>query len=126
MDQKISHKAIYWLPRILSLGFVLFLSLFALDVFTEYSGWSAVLPFLIHLIPMLILLAAVLVAWKYDLVGAVIFFGFAVFYIVMVGWGRPWSWYAAISLPSAIVGLLYLLSWRYKKSALGTSGRSNR
>jgi cell division protein FtsW (lipid II flippase) len=107
-------KIIHLLPRILSLAFVLFLSLFALDVFSEYSGWSAILPLLIHLIPIFILLAITLIAWKYDLVGAVVFLGFAILYVFLAGFDRPWSWYAGISLPSALVGGLFILSW-YKK-----------
>ena len=108
-------KIVYWLPRILSIGFVLFLSLFSLDVFSEYSGWDAVLPFLIHLIPSFILLGVALVAWKYDLAGTIVFLGFAVFYVFAAGFDRPWSWYAGISLPSAVVGILFLLSWLQKK-----------
>ncbi len=112
-------KVIRWLPRILSIGFVLFLSLFSLDVFSEYSGWSAVLPFLIHLIPSFILLGVVLISLKYDLVGAVVFFGFAVFYVFAVGFGRPWSWYAFISGPAIIVGILFLISWFQNKKLRG-------
>lgn len=104
-------KIIYWLPRILSIGFALFLSLFSLDVFSEYSGSAVLLPLLIHLIPSFVLLAVILVAWKCELVGMIVFLGFALFYIVMVGLDRPWSWYAGISGPSAIVGILFLLSW---------------
>lgn len=108
-------KIIYWLPRILSIGFVLYLSLFALDVFSEYSGLNIILPLLIHLIPSFILLGAVLVAWKHDLVGVIVFFGFAIFYIFMVGLDRPLSWYMGISLPAAIVGTLFLFSWFQKR-----------
>ena len=112
----ISEKIFYWLPRLLSIGFVLFLSLFALDVFTGPFEPMMVVGFLVHLIPSFVLLAAVLVAWKYDMVGAIIFLGFAMFYVWSAGFDRPWSWYAAISLPSAIVGILFLVSWFQKRS----------
>lgn len=107
-------KIIYWLPRILSIAFVLFLSLFALDVFGEYSGWQAVLGFLIHLLPSFVLLAVILISWKYDLVGAIVFLCFAIFYVFLVGFDRPWSWYVGISCPSAVVGILFFLSWFQK------------
>lgn len=109
-------KTIYWLPRILSIAFVLFLSVFSFDVFSEYSGWSAVLPLLVHLIPSIVLLIVAAIAWRYAWVGAVIFLGFAIFYVFAAGFDRPWSWYAGISGPSALVGILYLLSWRYNRS----------
>ncbi|MFA5083788.1 MAG: hypothetical protein WC475_00160 [Candidatus Paceibacterota bacterium] len=112
-----AKKIIYWLPRILSIGFILFLSLFALDVFSEYSGWNAVLPLLIHLLPSLVLIGIVIVAWKYELAGAIAFLGFAVFYVCAAGLNRPWSWYASISGPSAVVGILFLVSWFQKKKS---------
>lgn len=108
-------KIIYWLPRILSIVFVLFLSLFALDAFEGSSGWQTVLGFLIHLLPSFILLAVILIAWKHDLVGAIAFLASAVLYVFTVGFDRPWSWYACISGPAAIVGILYLLNWLKKR-----------
>jgi len=107
-------KIIYLLPRVLSIGFVLFLSLFSLDVFSAYSGWNAVLPFLIHLIPSFIVLAVILIAWKHDLAGAIVFMGLAALYVFIVGFDRSWSWYLAISGSATVVGLLFLLSW-FKK-----------
>jgi hypothetical protein len=106
---------VYWLPRIISLAFVLFLSIFALDVFGEYKGWNLVLAFIIHLIPSLFLLLATIVSWKYDLLGALIFLSFAIFYIYSAGLGRPWSWYAFISGPALLIASLFFISWLYKK-----------
>jgi hypothetical protein len=100
----------------LSIGFVLFISLFALDVFTGPFTPMMFVGFLVHLIPSFILLGAIVLAWKYDLVGVVMFLGFAAFYIWSVGFDRPWSWYAGIALPSAIVGILFLVNWYQKRS----------
>lgn len=102
-------------PRAASLLFVAFLSLFALDVFEEYRGWALLPPLLIHLVPSFILLAAIGIAWHYDLFGALIFGGFAIWYVWMVGPDRPWSWYAAISGPALVVGALFAISWWVKK-----------
>lgn len=95
--------------------FVVFLSLFSFDVFEEYSGWNAVLPFLIHSIPSFVLLIVVIAAWKRDLVGAVAFLVAAIAYVFSVGFDRPWSWYATISGPAALVGILFLLGWFQKR-----------
>ncbi len=110
-------KIIFWLPRILSVGFAAFLSLFALDAFSGQGGWEAVGGFLIHLIPALIMLAAALVAWKYDWFGMIAFWGWAVFYVIMVGPGRPGSWYLLIAGPAGAIGLFFLLSWRQKRQS---------
>lgn len=108
-------KLWYRAPRFLSLLFVGFLSLFSLDVFSFYSGWAAVVPLLMHLIPSFVLLAGVIFAWKYDVIGGVVFVGFAVVYVLLVGFDRPWSWYAAISGPSFLIGFLFFLNWYAKK-----------
>jgi hypothetical protein len=109
-----AKKIIYWSPRILSIGYILFLSSFALDVFTEAHGWNIIPALFIHLLPSLILLATLIVAWKYDWVGT-IFLGFAVYYVWMVGLHRPWSWYVLVSGPSIVIGILFLASWFQKK-----------
>jgi hypothetical protein len=108
-------NVIHWLPRILGIGFVLFLSVFALDVFDNGLSWNAVLGFLIHLIPSFVLLALLFVAWKYDLAGAIIFLSAALLYVYLVGLDRHWSWYAGISGPAALVGVLFFLSWLQKR-----------
>lgn len=107
----ISEKFLYWTPRVLSLAFVGFLSIFALDVFSEGVSLAALGGFVVHLLPSLVLLAAVLLAWKREWIGAVIFIGFGIFYIWSVGFSRPWSWYASIAGPSLLVGILYLVGW---------------
>jgi hypothetical protein len=111
----IIDKIIFWLPRILSIGFIMFLSLFALDVFGEYSGLELVVALFMHLLPSLILLLFIVIAWKHELVGVFIFLFAGIFYIWMVGFGRPWSWYAFISGPALIVGVLYFWSWVNKR-----------
>ena len=108
-------KVTYWLPRVLGLLFVLFLSLFAFDVFQGYNGWVALLAFFIHLLPAFVLLIIVLIAWRYDLVGAIAFLCFALAYIFLVGLNRPWSWYAGISGPAAVIGILFFLNWLKNK-----------
>ena len=110
-----SQKILFWTPRVLSLAFVLLLSLFALDVFSAYTGMSVLLPLFMHLLPALGLLIVSIVAWKYEWVGAVVFLGFAALYVWDVGWAKPWSWYATIAAPSALVGILYLISWSQRK-----------
>ena len=105
------NKFLHWTPRILSILFVALLFLFSLDGFGQLAGWQLVLGTLIHLAIPVIVLVGVIVAWKRDLVGAVIFFFFVIYYVFMAGFDRPWSWYVSISGPAAIVGILYLLNW---------------
>jgi len=55
----------YWLPRILCILAILFISLFALDSFDpELSLYKQLSGFLMHMIPSFILVALLIVAWK--------------------------------------------------------------
>jgi hypothetical protein len=101
----------HWLPRLLGIAFALFVAVFSLDVFDEYSGWDVVVPLVIHLLPSVVLAAVVAVAWRYEWVGAIAFIGSAIAYLAVVGFDQPWSWYVAIPTPAVAVGLLFLSSW---------------
>ena len=71
---KKSNQFIHWAPRILSILMILFVSMFALDAFApNLSVWQQIGGFLIHLIPSYILLAALLVAWKWENLGGWLF-----------------------------------------------------
>ncbi len=107
-------KIIYWLPRILSIVFVLFISLFSLDVFGEYSGWELAIALFMHLLPVFLLIGVTIAAWKYDLVGAIAFFAMAFWYVWMVGLDRHWTWYVFISGPAIFIGVLFLINWLQK------------
>lgn len=110
--RKSADGLIFWAPRALGVLFALFLSLFALDVFTPgISFWKALTALLIHLVPVYVALIALAIAWRWEWVGAILFFSLAVFYLVWT-WGRVhWSAKLGISGPLALIGLLFLLGW---------------
>ncbi len=120
MQNKFLHLA----PRILSVAFIIFLSLFALDVFGEYRGFELAIALFMHLIPSFVLALVVVLAWKHDLVGAIVFIFAAVFYVWAAGFGRPWSWYAFISGPAFLVSILFFLNWLYLRKTR-TGSRQN-
>ena len=108
-------RALFWTPRVLCILFALFLSLFALDVFSEgYGFWESILALLIHLVPVYIVVIVLVIAWRWEWVGAVLFTALAVFYLVS-SWGRlHWSAYLAISGPLVLLGVLFLVNWIYR------------
>ena len=76
---------VVWIPRILGIAFILFLTLFSLDVFVEGQSLQHVaLGFFIHSIPSLLLLMFVLIAWKHEISGGVLFILAGFEYLVMV------------------------------------------
>jgi hypothetical protein len=110
------NKIIYWLPRILAIGFIIFLSLFALDVFSEYSGWDAVLPMFMHLLPMIALAIVTAIAWRYELFGAGFFLAAALYYVFLMGTGAHWSVYLLIPFPCIVIAVLFFFNWKQKNS----------
>lgn len=109
------NKFLHWSPRILSILFLIFLSLFTLDVFGEYQGLAILPALFMHLLIPLILLVVTVLAWKKDLIGVVVFFAFAIYYVYIIGFNRDWSLYASISGPAIIIGILFLLNWFKKR-----------
>ena len=66
--------AIRWAPRILCILAILFVSLFALDSFdSKFPLMKQIQAFLIHLIPSVILIIFLVVAWKNELIGGILF-----------------------------------------------------
>ncbi len=117
----------YWLPRILCILAIAFVSLFALDAFSpNLTFWQQMGAFFMHLIPSFVLLALLIVAWKKELVGGILFIiiglGLSPFvfthnyqmnHSVMMSLGIIMT----ITIPFAIVGLLFLIS-HFKRKKL--------
>lgn len=112
---KTIKKTMFWTPRITAILFVLFLSLFALDIFSmDLSLGETIVGLFIHLIPSILLIIAIILAWRWEWIGAVIFAGWAILYIATAR-GFHWSVYALIAGIPLIIGVLFLLDWIYRK-----------
>jgi hypothetical protein len=111
----ITRHLLFWTPRVLGILFALFISVFALDVFSErYSLPRLLVALGMHLIPTALVVAALIVAWRWEWVGAVLFFGLGVTYLVTMRGRFDWSVYALIAGPAFLMGLLFLLNWRHR------------
>jgi hypothetical protein len=65
---------IHWLPRIICILAILFVSIFAFDSFSPgLTIWQQLGAFFMHLIPSIVLTALLLVAWKWEYIGGIIF-----------------------------------------------------
>lgn len=120
MDKKIS-KFIYWTPRILSIIFTCFIALFSLDVFgNNYGFWGTALAFLMHNIPTLILIAILIISWKYEIVGGIAFILAGLLYILTLVRYPQFEWYmiswsVIIAGPAFLIGILFLVGWFKKR-----------
>jgi hypothetical protein len=125
---KTSIRLFYWSPRILCILSIFFISLFAADAFAPgLTIWQQLGAFLIHLIPSFILLALLIVAWKWEYIGGIIFMiiGFGLSpYIFMLNYNRNHSIgmslgiILVITLPFIVVGILFIMSHFMKKKNL--------
>jgi hypothetical protein len=116
---RFSKGMLFWSPRVLSIVFIAFLSLFALDVFDEHLGlWKTLLALTIHLIPSFVLVALLILAWRWEWIGAA---GYGAAALLYVGWvvtlQRPITaamravWIGTIAGPALLVAALFLANW---------------
>ena len=113
---KNTKKLLSWVPRLFTVLFAGFLSIFAMDVFSEgYTFWKTILAFVIHLLPTWTVLVVLAISWRWEWVGGIIFPAFGLLYVVTF-WGRfPLSVYFVIASPLFLIGILFFLSWRFRK-----------
>ena len=111
--EKRAGRLLFWAPRVLCLLFAVWLSVFALDVFSEDRSFSeTVVALLMHLIPTTLVLIVLAAAWRWEWVGAV---AFGTLGLVYLGWagiqGGHWLWVPFFSGPLFLVALLFWLNW---------------
>ena len=117
------NKFVYWIPRILSIILILFLTIFSWDVFDgNLSFGQTVLALLIHNIPAMLLAVIVWISWKYEIVGGIAFILAGIAHIIssiIRENVNPWYMTLAISLiidgPAFLIGILFLVGWFKKK-----------
>lgn len=122
---KSSIKIIYWTPRLLGIAAILFISVFALDAFGhDKSIWAELVDFAIHLIPSIFLLIILLIAWRKELVGGIIFTAIGVLMTPVVYLNNfkqnqsvemSLGIIGAITIPFVLIGILFILSHFKKK-----------
>ena len=122
---KKSIKVLHWTPRIICILAILFVSLFALDAFdSELSTWKQISAFAIHLIPSFILLIFLVIAWKWEKIGGIIYIvlgiGFSPIIFVKNYNMNNSIWMSigiilTITIPFVIVGSLFLISYMKKR-----------
>jgi hypothetical protein len=127
---QLSKRALFWTPRALSIVFIAFLSLFALDVFDEHLGlWRTVLALTMHLVPSFVLIAALVLAWRWEWIGAALYGAAGSLYVWwVVAMSRPVPpamrliWILMIAGPAFAIAGLFLANW-LKRGDLRAAGR---
>jgi len=99
-NKKSKNHFLFWLPRIITIVFILFISMFALDIFgTNLGFWGTILGLFMHLLPTIILTLILVIFWKKSVVLGSMWVAFGI-------------WYLAIMIPNMIRQFeFYYLSW---------------
>jgi len=66
------NKVLFWTPRSLGILAILFMMMFSLDCF-EMGGKDALICLMMHNIPAFIVFLVLLIAWKWELAGGILF-----------------------------------------------------
>jgi hypothetical protein len=122
---KNSSNIFQWVPRILGILAILFISLFAADSFSPNLTLSQqLLGFLIHLIPSFVLLGVLILAWKRELIGGIVFcvigivmspFVFSLNYKMNHSIWISLGIILLITFPFIVLGFLFILSYMKNK-----------
>lgn len=103
-----------WLPRILSIVFILFLTLFSFDVFgTDAPLYQEIFGFFIHTLPSIALLIILILGWKKPFYTGVLYLILAIFFTVFFKTYQSTYSFILLSLLPAIIGVLFIV---YKKN----------
>jgi len=114
------EKIILWLPRLLCIAAILFVSMFALDAFEPGIPFGQqLLNFLIHLIPTYVLLLLLWLALKKPFTGGIAFAILGIVtspFVYMLNYNRTHSVWLSLSIilmitvPFIVIGALFILS----------------
>lgn len=109
------ESILFWLPRIISIFFILFISLFATDVFNEYSFPDVIIALAMHLLPSILLLTFLVLSWKNDLIGGILYFiGWISFLLFF--WERDHlSTQIIISSPLLVTSLMFFINYLFSR-----------
>ena len=107
-------NAVRWTARTACILFILFISMFAFDVFGQAAGfWRTAAGFLIHLLPSFVMIAVLILSWKRPLIGSIFFLIFALSYLLLAH-GKI---YLIIAVPLLVISALFLVDWSLEKSS---------
>lgn len=113
-----AKSVLTWSPRILAIAFALFLSVFALDAWEESGSFGhRLLAFLIHLLPSAAILGALYVAWRWRIVGGLVFMVLGMVFTVYFAAWRTAELFMMLSMPLLLAGVLFIFSnWNLEKT----------
>lgn len=107
-------KTLKWAPRILTIAFICFISMFAFDTpITSIGFW-------IHLTPSYLLTGLLILAWKKPKIGGIAFLILTVIFTFWFDLYKDIIVFLLIGLPPLITGVLFLIDSKTRKQPTST------
>lgn len=104
------QKIFLKIANILIIVYILFISMFAFDIFGEaWPWWQILVGLLIHLIPSFVLIGILILANKKPLWGGIFFIIMSICFTIFFNTYRMWQSLVFLSLPLLIIGGLFVL-----------------
>jgi hypothetical protein len=129
---KTSSKVLKWLPRIICILAIMFISMFAMDSFSpNRSIIQNATEFMMHLFPLFILLVILIIAWNWELIGGILLSiaGLAwCTFVLVINLRRTHSVWAGLmimgmlGLPFVVAGILFISNHFRKKREMSVVG----
>ncbi len=108
---------VFWAPRVLVMVPVVLVAMPAINVFHERLGfWQTILGLAVHLISALCVIVVLVIAWRWEGIGAILIAAAGPCFVYADWWPFPGKIF--FCLLCFIVAGLFLLSWR-RHAALG-------
>jgi hypothetical protein len=118
---RVTRWFLFWMPRLLGVLFCLLLAPLAFDVFDMgLDFWQAIGALLVHLMPVLVLLALLVVAWRWEWLGGVAFGLFGLWTLSFyVKEPNPLSTWVLVVFSPLLIAALWGLNWIFHAEVHG-------
>lgn len=91
--------------RVIAILYILFITLFSFDVFSErHTGFELLLALFVHLAPSILVTLVLTIAWKQEKLGGFLYMIIAIFTIIFFKTYQDVVVFTLISLPLGVIG----------------------
>lgn len=106
-------RILYFLPRAMATALIIFLAIFALDVFEPGKNFTYyVVALCMHLIPNFVLAIVLVIAWKKEMLGGVLFLLISFIFTIFFRAYQNLASFFVVSLPIFLIGILFVINNR--------------
>ena len=123
MGNTVSYSKAIWIPRVLTIIYIIFISMFSLDVFQSgKSIWIILGGFVVHNFPSIILLLIFILTWNRPLIIGIFYTVISIIFTFFFKTYHEIYVFLFISLPPFAAGASYLIifftAWKASKEPI--------